>query len=99
VQVLNVLAEALDDPATQSQGVRFAVRKDGTGLYCDKARAAAGPSKIAKMCAGFVGHTPATAEVRQRVRAAPDPSSPRAKGKGKGKGKRQGKRQGKRRRP
>lgn len=94
VQVLNVLAEALDDPAIDSKGVRFAVRKDGTGLYCDTARAAAGPSKIAKMCAGFVGPTAASDEVRQRVRAAPDPSSPRAKRKGnKGRGK------GKRRRP
>ncbi len=78
IGVLNVLAEALDNPAIDSKGMRFFVRKDGTGLFCTpEAKGAAAP--VAALCASFTGPTPPTAEVRNRVKAAPDPK--KAKGK------------------
>jgi poly-gamma-glutamate synthesis protein (capsule biosynthesis protein) len=75
VEVLNVLAESLDDPAAGSVGVRFAVRDDGSGLYCVDG-AAADPGPVGQLCSGFHGPTAPSAEVRARVRAAPDPSRP-----------------------
>jgi poly-gamma-glutamate synthesis protein (capsule biosynthesis protein) len=72
VQVLNVLAESLDDAAAGAVGVRFQVREDGSGLFCaDGARG--DPGAVGALCAGFRGPTPASAEVRARVRGAPDP--------------------------
>lgn len=70
VEVLNVLAETLDDPANESRGVRFQIQKDGTGLYCGP-NAKYGDAK--ELCENYRGPTPASKEVRQRVRAAPDP--------------------------
>jgi hypothetical protein len=75
VAVLNVLAESLDDAAAGSAGVRFAVRADGSGLYCADG-AAADPGPIGALCSGYTGPTPPSAEARERVRAAPDPSHP-----------------------
>jgi poly-gamma-glutamate synthesis protein (capsule biosynthesis protein) len=75
VAVLNVLAESLDDTAAGSKGVRFAVRDDGSGLFCADG-AGADPGPVGALCATYHGPTPATAEARERVRAAPDPSRP-----------------------
>jgi poly-gamma-glutamate capsule biosynthesis protein CapA/YwtB (metallophosphatase superfamily) len=75
VEVLNVLAESLDDAATGSVGVRFAARDDGTGLACAPG-ADAEPGEVGALCRGFPGPTAPTDEVRARVRAAPDPSQP-----------------------
>lgn len=70
VEVLNVLAESLDDPANDSKGVRFQVRNDGSGLYCGPN---ANRGDTLELCAQHTGPTRVSAEVRQRVRAAPDP--------------------------
>ncbi len=76
VEVLNVLAEALDDSSIQSEGVRFQVRKDGSGLYCAPLLSR-GEGEI---CAGYQGPTKASAAVKKRVRAAPDPRAKKQKG-------------------
>ena len=91
VEVLNVLAEALDDPANQSEGVRFEVQADGSGLYCAPSEGRA----INKLCGHWEGPTEPSADVRRRVRAAPDPKN-KPKAQKKRKRKRQRKR-GKRR--
>lgn len=82
VQVLNVLAEELDNPKIDSVGVRFAIRKDGTGLYCapDASKSSA---SIRALCKGYQGPVPVTAEVRKRVKAAPDPKKAKNKKKSK----------------
>jgi hypothetical protein len=69
VEALNVLAEELDEPSIDSKGVRFAVRADGSGLYCSPQTDPA----LVEVCAGYKGPTKASAAVRQRVRQAPDP--------------------------
>lgn len=79
VQVLNVLAESLDDPASKSEGVQFAIQSDGSGLYCNRVLAAKGPAKVKKLCATYTGPSAASDQIRQRVRAAPNPSSPKFK--------------------
>jgi len=80
VEVLNVLAESLDEAATGSVGVRFAAREDGSGLYC-VAGAENDPGDVGALCHGFAGPTAPSAEVRARVRAAPDPNRPEPKAK------------------
>ncbi len=77
VQVLNVMAEALDDPKIDSKGVRFQVRGDGSGLFCTE-QANRGDGAI---CENYRGPTKASAGVRQKVRSAPDPRSHKHKGK------------------
>jgi len=90
IEVLNVLAESLDDPSQESVGVRFMVREDGSGLYCAPQK---GLSDTKELCEGYRGPTKASPEVRARVRAAPDP-----KRKPKRKSKRRNRRRGKRKR-
>jgi poly-gamma-glutamate synthesis protein (capsule biosynthesis protein) len=75
VEALNVMAEALDEPGIDSKGVRFQVRKDGSGLYCTPT-ASRGREDI---CQNYQGPTKASAEVRRRVRAAPDPRKAKVK--------------------
>jgi poly-gamma-glutamate capsule biosynthesis protein CapA/YwtB (metallophosphatase superfamily) len=78
VEVLNVLAETLDDKETGAAGVRFKVRDDGSGLHCVPG-AVKDPGKVGALCAGYRGPSLASAEVRSRVRAAPDPLRPARK--------------------
>ncbi len=77
VEALNVLAEALDQPGIDSKGVRFQVRKDGSGLYCSP-KANRGPEDI---CQDYKGPTKASAEVRRLVLSAPDPRKAKLKAK------------------
>ena len=70
IEVLNVLAEALDDKELGARGVRFQARRDGTGLYCAKgARRDSGA--IGKLCKSYRRPTAPTASTRARVRRAP----------------------------
>jgi poly-gamma-glutamate synthesis protein (capsule biosynthesis protein) len=94
VEALNVLAEALDEPSIESKGVRFQVRKDGSGLYCSP-EANRGPEDI---CQDYQGPTKASAEVRQRVRSAPDPRKAKLKAKANAKAKARKQRQARRKR-
>ncbi len=59
IHVLNHLASALDDPAKGARGVRFAVRPDGTGLYCEPG-ADREPGHVGDLCRTWRGasHTP-----------------------------------------
>jgi len=51
IAVLNGLARQFDNAGEGAKGVRFAVREDGTGLYCTaKAR---GNSVTANLCSGY----------------------------------------------
>ena len=68
VEVLNVLAGALDDSAAGSVGVRFAPQSDGSGLHCVAgAASAAGP--IGSLCRGWKAPGKPSAEVARIVGA------------------------------
>ncbi len=49
IEVINFHAAGLDDAATQSAGVRFAYREDGSGLYCAPDAADSHPA-VAALC-------------------------------------------------
>jgi hypothetical protein len=72
IEVLNVLAADLDDPASDSEGVRFRPQPDGTGLYCtDKARTSGG--ELGGLCTGWSPPVPLAPEgVRSVQRACGD---------------------------
>ncbi|MBL4636461.1 MAG: CapA family protein [Kofleriaceae bacterium] len=95
IEVLNVLAEALDNPKVGSVGVRFAIQPDGRGLYCSP-DAASATASIRKLCSGYSGPSPVSAEVRRRVKAAPDPKKAKNKAKAKAKSKKAAQRKRKR---
>lgn len=90
IEVLNALAEPLDDPSQDSVGVRFTIRDDGTGLFCTKEGKAF--SELASLCANYHGAAPVSAEVRQRVKRAPRASSKKKKRGSKGKKRKRSKR-------
>jgi len=101
IEVLNVLAESLDDSAAQSVGVRFMVREDGTGLYCAKDAATLG-GNIGALCKDYQPAGEPSQLARKYVSRAPSPSlkskrkwaadKVKRKRAGKGKHKRKGKR-------
>ncbi len=70
IEVLNVLAEALDEPGQGARGVRFWARRDGTGLYCVKGARTDG-GKIGALCKGFRSPTKPSKSTRARVKRAP----------------------------
>lgn len=80
IEVLNVLAEGLDDPAAGSTGVRFLPRTDGTGLWCADAAQQDG-GHVADICRGWQAPDLADPALRPLVAAArdPDPATERAK--------------------
>jgi len=64
IEILNFLAQNLDDSTTRAKGVRFQIGKDGTGLYCtSEGRSDIGA--IGKLCANWKPMTPLAA-VRTR---------------------------------
>jgi poly-gamma-glutamate synthesis protein (capsule biosynthesis protein) len=74
IEVLNVLAEGLDDPATGARGVRFQVMDDGRGLFCVDG-AAKDPGAVGSLCQAYTGPTTPSKVVRARVRGAPHPKN------------------------
>lgn len=72
VHVLNALAAGLDDSAMGARGMRFAVRSDGTGLYCAPG-AASEPGRAGQLCAGWRGETTASSALTSRISAACGP--------------------------
>jgi poly-gamma-glutamate synthesis protein (capsule biosynthesis protein) len=69
IEVLNVLAERLDDEAADSIGVRFQLRENGTGLWCAPS-AKRDPAPIGSLCKTYRPPGPPSPEVVQRVEAA-----------------------------
>ncbi len=67
IDILNMLAEELDDDLAGSRGVRFAKQVDGSGLYC-RPSAAQGPGRLGKLCADFVPAPSLTITQRRRLR-------------------------------
>lgn len=54
IAILNGLASQFDDQRAQAKGIRFAIRKDGSGLYCTPV--AAGDETTARLCEGYQPH-------------------------------------------
>lgn len=69
IYVLNHLAEALDDPASDTVGIRFAPQADGTGVYCAQGAASDG-GEIGKLCSAARPLTPPPEALRGRIAAA-----------------------------
>ena len=69
IHVLNHLAEALDNPAEDAWGVRFAQQPSGTGLYCAPG-AQNDQGAVGTMCASAVPLQPPPEALRQRIATA-----------------------------
>ncbi len=78
VEVLNALAERLDDEKADSVGVRFHIRPDGSGLWCAPS-ARHDPAPIGPLCKSHRPPVPPSAAVVERVQAAPDPERSKPK--------------------
>jgi len=65
IAILNGLAAQFDNAKAQSEGVRFAIRTDGTGLYCTKE--AGKNEETAQLCEGY---RPYTSNAARAYRAA-----------------------------
>lgn len=66
IEVVNVLAEDLDDEDAGARGLRFQTGKDGTGLYCTEAATNA-HGELGKLCSGWTPPIPATQTARAAV--------------------------------
>lgn len=67
IDVLNMLAEELDDTGSGSQGVRFAKQPDGSGLFC-RPGAGNGPGRLGALCTDYSPAPAFTKAARRRVR-------------------------------
>jgi poly-gamma-glutamate synthesis protein (capsule biosynthesis protein) len=69
INVLNYLAQGLDDHATGARGVRFAVMADGSGLHC-VAGAEQEEGRIGALCRSWRGPDVPSATQRSRAQAS-----------------------------
>lgn len=69
IHVLNHLAAGLDDTASDSRGMRFSIRADGSGLYCAPG-ADVEPGKAGALCRGWTGSAVTSSLQRSRIAAS-----------------------------
>ena len=69
LHALNYLGARLDGEGGKARGVRFALQRDGSGLYCFPG-ARKMPGRIGKLCTGWRPAPPVPSKLRGRIAAA-----------------------------